>query len=401
MFLVEPVKRITEKGKSYIPDDEIIGCGGNTPYIAAISKNNGITGYSDRDANNKGDCITLSTTAASPDTVFYQPDDFIGRQQMSSIRRIDGKPLGLHCGLYIIPFFKLATRTFNYSNKLTNNHLKNIQLELSVTPHPDSSHVYSVDDIDWQYMQDTIKELEQDTIKELEQDTIKELDTYLNVTGLDDYELTDDDKKVLSFSRGEGCNQDGSLEDDKSDEIVRYGEFRVGDLFEIKPTKSYKYSNLDLYKTSGNTPVLSNSSLNNGLGGYCGLEPTEEGFIVTFSDTTTGADTMFYQDRSFIGYSHVQGLYPFKPELWNSIRYFYLISSIRRAAGDGWSYSVKFNRKLVSNLKIELPITSSGDIDFDYMESYIKAIQKLVIVDVVKYKDSLIEATKKVVSSSF
>lgn len=52
----------------------------------------------------------------------------------------------------------------------------------------------------------------------------------------------------------------------------------------------------------------------------------------------------------------------------------------------------------VKDLSISLPITSSGDIDFDYMESYIKAIQKLVIADVVDYKDSIIETTKKLVS---
>ena len=47
--------------------------------------------------------------------------------------------------------------------------------------------------------------------------------------------------------------------------------------------------------------------------------------------------------------------------------------------------------------KILLPITSEGNPDFDYMEKYILAIEKLVIADVVKYKDKVIETTKKVV----
>lgn len=48
-------------------------------------------------------------------------------------------------------------------------------------------------------------------------------------------------------------------------------------------------------------------------------------------------------------------------------------------------------------LEISLPVTSADDIDFDYMERYIRAIEKLAIADVVKYKDKVIEITKQVV----
>lgn len=65
-------------------------------------------------------------------------------------------------------------------------------IELPVIESADSNHEYTVDDIDWQYMQDRITELEQDRITEL--------DAYLKATGLDDYELTDEDRKILSLS---------------------------------------------------------------------------------------------------------------------------------------------------------------------------------------------------------
>ena len=134
-------------------------------------------------------------------------------------------------------------------------------------------------------------------------------------------------------------------------------EFRIGDLFDIHPTKAYKKSNAYLFDDSGAIPVLSNSSSNNGIGGFSNLEPTEEGNILTFSDTTTGADTMFYQERPFIGYAHVQGMYPISFEL-NKGKAFFLISAIRSAAGHGWSYANKFNRKLVAALNILLPVAA-------------------------------------------
>lgn len=40
-----------------------------------------------------------------------------------------------------------------------------------------------------------------------------------------------------------------------------------------------------------------------------------------------------------------------------------------------------------------------GDIIFDYMERYIRAIEKLAIADVVKYKDKLIETTRQIVGA--
>lgn len=47
---------------------------------------------------------------------------------------------------------------------------------------------------------------------------------------------------------------------------------------------------------------------------------------------------------------------------------------------------------------IYLPVTSNGDIDFDYMERYIRVIEKLAIADVVKYRDRQIAITKQIVS---
>lgn len=97
-----------------------------------------------------------------------------------------------------------------------------------------------------------------------------------------------------------------------------YRQFTIGELFEIHPTNAYKLINSDLYSEQGTTPILSNSSMNNGIGGYIGLEPTEQGHILTFSDTTTGADTLFYQSQPFIGYAHVQGMYP-KCDKWSEL----------------------------------------------------------------------------------
>lgn len=40
---------------------------------------------------------------------------------------------------------------------------------------------------------------------------------------------------------------------------------------------------------------------------------------------------------------------------------------------------------------------SSGTPDFDYMEQYIRALEKLAIADVVKYKDKVVEISKGII----
>lgn len=156
--------------------------------------------------------------------------------------------------------------------------------------------------------------------------------------------------------------------------MQKFKHFVLGTLFDIHPTNAYKITNKDLYTVTGNTPVLSNSSTNNGIGGYCGLEPTESGNMITFSDTTTGADTMFYQPDPFIGYPHVQGLYAKGNHKWCEKEYLYFISAVRRAAGKGWSYSNKFTRKFVSKLKVLLPVKDNSLLDVGLMSQIIGGV---------------------------
>lgn len=180
--------------------------------------------------------------------------------------------------------------------------------------------------------------------------------------------------------------------------------FKVGELFDIHPTKAYKMKNDDLFATEGMTPVMSNSSANNGIGGYCGLAPTEQGNIITFSDTTTGADTMFYQSGPFIGYSHVQGMYPYQPDKWDKKSCLYVISCIRKAAGNGWNYAVKFNRALVKELSVELPVIESlnpdheytiNDIDYKYMQERIRELERECIRELEQERITELDAYLK------
>lgn len=61
-------------------------------------------------------------------------------------------------------------------------------------------------------------------------------------------------------------------------------------------------------------------------------------------------------------------------------------------------FNYNTNIRGVLDLDILLPITSTGTIDFAYMQDYITALEKLNIKDVVAYKDKVITAAKQIVS---
>ncbi|WP_263449583.1 restriction endonuclease subunit S [Campylobacter canadensis] len=185
----------------------------------------------------------------------------------------------------------------------------------------------------------------------------------------------------------------------KTLDFITWREFRIGDLFEIKPTKAYKMTNSILFLTKGNVPVVTNSSFNNGVSGYVALEPTEKGNMITYSDTTT-SEGIFYQPRDFVGYSHVQGLYPIKyKSKWSNLSLLYFVATFRKTAHGRFDYGNKFNRNIAKDLKVTLPTDSKGNLAFEFMENTIKALKKEAAKNVILYNDAKIKATKKYIKT--
>lgn len=156
-----------------------------------------------------------------------------------------------------------------------------------------------------------------------------------------------------------------------------WGEFRVGELFDIHPTKAYKSTNAELLD-NGETHVVVNSAYNNGVGGLSTLKPTEQGNMITFSDTVD-ANTIFYQDKPFIGYPHVQGLYPIGIycKKWTELSLKYFATVFRqKALSIGFDYGNKFRRDIAIKLYVLLPVDKTGQPDWAYMEEYMRKMER-------------------------
>lgn len=161
-------------------------------------------------------------------------------------------------------------------------------------------------------------------------------------------------------------------------DINKWKEFKIGDLFDIHPTKAYKMNNSSLLVQDGINPVVVNSCYNNGIGGYTNYDCTEYGNIITFSDTTS-ADSIFYQKDNFVGYAHVQGLYPIGEykDNWNEYVYLFFVTLFReKAINLKYDYVNKFTRESAKEIMIKLPVDNANNPDWTYMEQYIEKIEK-------------------------
>ncbi|WP_208358946.1 restriction endonuclease subunit S [Helicobacter pylori] len=376
LFEVLSSKKIYHANTIKIHDTQIEN---SYPYVVRAATNNGIKGFIVDDPTFTNEKNTLSF-AQDTFTVFYQKQPYFTGNKVKILKPKFAfkSPKILH---FISAILQFILKPLTWGLGSTTESIAEFKFSLPLKP---TAKTQTLEDIDFDFMEKFIAELEQCRLAELE--------AYLKATGLENTTLSNDEENALNVFNGNhsgGGNTPCGL---------TWQHFKLGDLFEIRPTKAYNLTNSHLFDSNAKNPVVSNSSLNNGISGYSSLEPTEKGNQITYSDTTT-SEGIFYQKRPFIGYSHVQGLYPLKyHEFWNEKTLLYIVVAFKKVACGRFDYGNKFNRKIASEMPIILPTNQHGKIDFDFMHTLINALMKQIIQGVVQYSSAKIQAAKEVIS---
>ncbi|MFP6109156.1 restriction endonuclease subunit S [Helicobacter pylori] len=351
-------------------------------YITRTSQNQGVlqtTGFVN--AENLNPPFTWSLGLLQMD-FFYRKKSWYAGQFMRKITpktEIENKIKFTHSPYFTTLLNALKRPLLSVLVRDIDKTFREQKIQLPLKP---TANTQTLEDIDFDFMEKFIAELEQCRLAELQ--------AYLKATGLSNTTLSSDEENALNvFNNSREGNTPCGL---------TWQSFRLGDLFEIRPTKAYNLTNSHLFDSNAKNPVVTNSSLNNGISGYSSLEPTEKGNQITYSDTTT-SEGIFYQKRPFIGYSHVQGLYPLKYyEFWNEKTLLYIVTAFKKVACGRFNYGNKFNRKIASGMSILLPTNPHGGIDFHFMHILINALMKQTIQGVAQYCGAKIQAAKEIIS---
>ena len=335
--------------------------------MTAGIENQGLNNYAPRDnATILKNVISISANGANTGATFYQNKEFTVLQDAYAISFKEEYIPNDNQYLFLTgAIAKSIYGNFAWTDKAGWEKVKKEFIQL---PTKDGK-------IDFEFMDDCIRELEEERIRELEEERIRELSAYLTVSGLDNYELSSEEKESLDAY--------GS---------IMFGECKFKDIFDkIKQGRRLKKDD----QIAGNIPFVMSGRTNTGVVGYISnpiaLFPKNSITIDIFGNS-------FYRSYDF-GAGDDTGVYWNDKTQYSKEAMLYLTTAMEKTLLGKYSYGKKLRSSQSFNFKMQLP-TKDGKIDFSYMELLISAVQKLVIKDVVLYADEKIQSTKKIVKEN-
>lgn len=310
---------------------------------------------------------------------FYHDDEFTILQDSYALKG-KGYELTKEIALFLIGAMNVVlSPKYNWNNKSGWEKIRKEKILLPAT---------EKEEIDWNYMEERIAELEQ----------------YLIVTGLNDYELTEEDRNALATKITGGGSQNSTSGSGCWKEAR---EFKISDLFELQKV-THKLAKEDL-SDEYNYPAYSSDTNNNGIIGYSKqpefLCDEKTPVYITFGDHTR---TFNIARKNFSVLDNVKVLVP----CYNDDKVLLYITGAWQKQIPNLGYSRHWKIAKDSSLLLPIKIDCNNNPiidpehkyhkdgyipDWDYMEKYIRAIEKTVIADVVKYKNTMIKKTKEVV----
>lgn len=341
---------------------------GNGEYvITAGLSNNGILGKTDIKAKIfEPKTITIDMFGCA----FYRQFQYkmVTHARVFSLKPLfeitDKQGIFLSCSLNFLRYL------FGYENMCSWEKIKNHKIKLPITQNGE---------IDFDFMESFIAELEAERVRELE--------AYLKAADLADTTLSADEQNALNTLNSK-----------------IWQEFKIGDLFEKLSAKFLgkgdKFKAVSKIKTTEFfVPVVYCKFGDNGIM-YWAKKDDFETYKNVISIVYNGAiaagkvyaqphETGILAESYFIKFKNRE--IDFKVNL-----FFQCVLEKILYPKYSRDYLATWDNK-VENDVISLPTTQNGEIDFDFMESFISGVQKTSIKGVIELKDKIIEQTKKAI----
>ncbi|WP_069633239.1 restriction endonuclease subunit S [Campylobacter pinnipediorum] len=338
---------------------------GSIPRISVRSDNNGILGYFDTekiDNSRHFENFISVNFFGSDGGIFYHPYKASVEMKVHTLK-IPNIEFNARTGKFIASSLSISLNGFNYGSQLSSSKLKNLNFKIKLP-------ICENGEINFSFMEKFIAELEATHLAELE--------AYLQVTGLKDYKLTNEEISAL---------------EDFENDSIKWCEFRLGDLFKIEKTKSF---NSDSLVDGFEYDYVTRTSINQGI-----LQTT--GFINDNNINSEGTWSLgllqmdfFYREKKWYAGQFVRKVIP-KFEL-NEYTKLYFSSVLNSLKPYLLTLAVRFVDEEFRKIKVNLPVFKNNIPNYDFMQTFIRAIEKLVIKDIVLFAERKIKATKSVIN---
>lgn len=331
-----------------IPDLSI-NCDVKYPFYGQSTTNNGVISYESLDEkvlNNKRGLPTILIHSNNQNVVYLETPFYL-KDGHGATSVLQADYLNEKNALYIITCIKkVITKKFSYNEKATKIALKNTEIELPVNEN---------DELDLQYMESYIKVLEDERLEQLV--------TYLSISGLDQYELTLDDEELLKkYNAGNYMSK----------------SYKISELFN---TENGDFDIQQKHINGKGVYVVSSGEQNNGVIGKTDVSAR------IFNSNTITIDMFGNANFRDYKYKMVTHARVFSLSMNNRVMskeeglYF---TTIFNKFKKNFSYSDMASWNKIKNIEIILPIDKNSNIDYEFINHYIKVQEKLSIKNLIE-----------------
>ncbi len=381
LFEVLSSKKIYHANTIKIHDTQIEN---SYPYVVRATTNNGIKGFIIDDPTFTNEKNTLSF-AQDTFTVFYQKQPYFTGNKVKILKpKFAFKSLKILHFISAILQFILKPLTWGLGS--TTESIAEFKISLPLKP---TANTQTLEDIDFDFMEKFIAELEQCRLAELE--------AYLKATGLSNTTLSNDEENALKlFNNSIGGNTPCGL---------TWQSFKLGDLFEKMSARflgkgdKFKATSKSITDTH-NIPLVYCKKGNNGIM-YWGKKGDFETYNNIISIIYNGviATGLTYAHRDEVGILAESYFIKFKNGNPNFLCNLFIKTAIEKVLYPKYSRdNLATWANKVENELILLPTNQHGKIDFNFMHTLINALMKQTIQGVAQYCSARIQATKEIIS---
>lgn len=327
-------------------------------------------GYSELSPLNKGNSISCSDTTLGSETMYYQKEDYIGYQHIQSLVP-KFAPFSRAIANFIISSAHVSTsnNSYDYGHKFNRDAMKKTKILLPLKNGT----------IDFAFIESFITKLESERIEKLSD--------YLSTNGLDNYILSDEEWNAIN-----------SLND------IEWKEYRIGKLFNKIKTKKLTYKAKELPNEAQgdyDLPCLTSSFNNQGLNYYVPrIGATVLKDVITIPQNSD-VYRAYYQSSEFTVLSDAYAIdWKYDDRKLTREQYLFMVMCINKVTDlPIYSYKNKLGGWNVVKDKYILLPEKDGEIDFSFMHTFISALEKLAIKDVVIYAERKTTSTKQVIDN--
>lgn len=343
-----------------ILSSEIAPGSGTIPYLCASAENNAVSSYVDYRADLKepGNCIFIGGKTF---VVSYQESDFFSNDSHNLALYLNDEDSATKPHLLFMAscIARSLGHKYTWGDSISKQKIKDDSVSLPVTPSGE---------IDFAFMDSFIRELEEERIRELA--------AYLKASGLADSKLSASERKAL--------DQFGAIE---------WREFRYDEIFNhIEQGRRLKKDD----QIPGEIPFVMSGITNAGV---VNLISNPVASFPANSLTIDIFGNVFYRSFAY-GLGDDTGAYWNDEKHYSTEKMLFFAASMARSLLGKFSYGHKLRSSKSLGFKMLLPALTSDLPDYGYMETFMRAVQKLVVSDVADFAANRISATRKCVRAN-